>query len=106
MRMTRQLANCAFDPETTNLLGAAFDEAWRAFEVSGIRFADEAQVGTTRTILAKSIVLLAKQGERDMRQLVDGALASLEADRCLANGAGCPNAAHEPGPVPRNAAGA
>ena len=79
MPMVRLLANGAFDPEATEVLGAAFDEAWRVLEAAGSRLADEAHAAASREVLAKTIILLGKAGERDVTRLVHGALASLEA---------------------------
>jgi hypothetical protein len=83
MPMIRLLANSAFDPEATELLGAAFDEAWRVLEAAGSRLADEAHAAATREILAKTVILLGKSGERDVTRLVRGALALLEANSRL-----------------------
>lgn len=80
MPMIRLLANSAFDPEATERLGAAFDEAWQVLETAGGRLADEAHAAATREILAKTIILLGKSGEQDVTRLVHGALALLEAN--------------------------
>ena len=85
MPMIKLLADSAFDPEATELLGAAFDEAWRVLETAGSRLADEAHAAATRETLAKTIFLLAKSGERDVTRLVHGALALLEANSRSAN---------------------
>jgi hypothetical protein len=77
--MTKLLANGAFDPETTNLLGAAFEGAWQALRVAGSPLADETHAASTREILAKTIIARAQQGERDSQRLVEGALTSLAA---------------------------
>lgn len=80
MPMIRLLANSAFDPEATELLGAAFDEAWQILEAAGSRLADETHTAATREMLAKTVILLGKSGERDVNRLVHGALALLEAN--------------------------
>ena len=84
MPMIRLLANSAFDPEATERLGAAFDQAWQVLEAAGSRLADEAHAAATREILAKTVILLGKSGERDVTRLVHGALALLEANSRLA----------------------
>lgn len=84
MPMIRLLANSAFDPEATERLGAAFDQAWHVLEAAGSRLADEAHAAATREILAKTVILLGKSGERDVTRLVHGALALLEANSRLA----------------------
>ena len=79
MPMTRLLANGAFDPETTNLLGAAFESAWQTSRDAGSPLTDETHAASTREMLAKTIIARAQQGERDSQRLVEGALASLAA---------------------------
>jgi len=80
MPMIRLLANNAFDPEATERLGAAFDQAWQVLEAAGSRLADEARADVTREMLAKTVILLGKSGEQDVSRLVHGALALLEAN--------------------------
>ena len=77
--ITRLLANSAFDPETTNLLGRAFENAWETLRVAGSPLAEEIHAASTRQVLAKTIIARAQQGERDSRRLVENALASLAA---------------------------
>jgi len=77
MAITKLLANGAFDPEATHLLGAAFEEAWRTLEAAESPLADEEHATATREILAKTIILFGRQGERDMDRLVEGALTCL-----------------------------
>jgi hypothetical protein len=77
--MTQLLANGAFDPETTNLLGAAFEDAWLSLRDTGSSLTDETQAASTREMLAKTIIESAQQGERDGHKLVEKALASLAA---------------------------
>jgi len=60
----------AFDPKTLVVLETAFDEAWltlKAFGNSTVRPEE----------LARSVLHLAMEGERDPVQLHDGALAGL-----------------------------
>ena len=75
MPMAKLLASRAFDPETTSLLGAAFDKAWQTVQTSGSPLADEKHAAATREILAKNILAASHRGERDINQLVEEALA-------------------------------
>ena len=72
MPMAKLLSRRAFDPETTSLLGAAFDKAWQTVRTSG---ADEKHAAATREILAKNILAAGHRGDRDIDQLVEEALA-------------------------------
>jgi hypothetical protein len=71
------LANTAFDPDTTALLASAFDTAWDTVKKSGSAFAADDQARSTRELLAKCIIEMAQQGERDRQRLVDDALGRL-----------------------------
>jgi hypothetical protein len=71
------LANAAFEPDTVALLATAFDTAWDTVRKSGSPLALEGQAAATREALAKHIIDLGKNGERDPRRLVDHALARL-----------------------------
>ena len=51
----------------------ALDEAWERAQASGARLSRAA-----RNVLAKQIVDMAKQGERDRQRLVEGALLRLK----------------------------
>jgi hypothetical protein len=63
-----------FSPETIFILGDALDDAWRRLE-SGAHLNGGADAA--RTVLAKHIIAMAQQGERDRKRLTDGALARL-----------------------------
>jgi hypothetical protein len=66
----RGFHNASFDPQTLIVLEAAFDEAWLTLKAVGnstVR-ADE---------LARSVLRLAMEGERDPVRLHDGALRGL-----------------------------
>src|SRR3979411_1681111 len=71
------LEHCAFDSDTTRLLGSAFETAWQRFNTSGSPFADEAHVNLARELLAKHIIEMARRGERNEDRLVEGALGHL-----------------------------
>jgi len=77
MPMAKLLSSRAFDPETTSLLGAAFDKAWQTVQTSGSPLADEKHAAATREILAKNILAAGHRGDRDIHQLVEEALALL-----------------------------
>jgi hypothetical protein len=66
-----------FDPETLDVMIRALDEAWERFQSSGVRL-DSSQAGAARTALAKHIVDMARQGERDRERLIEGALLRLK----------------------------
>ena len=69
--------DAAFDSETTRLLGAAFEAAWKKATASDASAAAETRAALTREILAKGIIETAKRGERSHDRLVAGALAHL-----------------------------
>jgi hypothetical protein len=64
-----------FDPETLGVLIRALDEAWERFQGSGGRL--DGRAGAARTVLAKHIVEMAREGERDRQRLVESALLRL-----------------------------
>ena len=59
--------NSSFDPQTVVLLETAFDEAWLTLK----------SVGNKTVKLARSVLRLAMEGERDPLRLHDGALNRL-----------------------------
>jgi hypothetical protein len=65
-----------FNPAATRLLGNALDEAWDRLKATKVYFNGSADAA--RTVLAKHIIAMAKQGERDRHRLVEGALARLK----------------------------
>jgi hypothetical protein len=70
-------AEAAFDPETLQIMAAAFDRAWGTLEASGAAFVAAPYAAGAREILGKYIVQAARNGERDQQQLCDGALRQL-----------------------------
>jgi len=64
-----------FNPETLHILGGALDDAWTRLEV---RVHLNGGSDAVRTILAKHIVAMATQGERDRQRLTERALARLK----------------------------
>jgi len=77
MPMVALLSDAAFDSETTELLGAAFEAAWEKVNAAGIALAEGSEAALTREALAKRIIELAKRGERDPDRLVESALDHL-----------------------------
>jgi hypothetical protein len=77
MPMAKLLTSRAFDPETTSSLGAAFDKAWQTVQTSGSPLADEKHAAATRELLAKNILAACHRDDRDIKQLVEEALALL-----------------------------
>jgi hypothetical protein len=69
MSPARLIHGASFDPETTSLMAAAFDEA--------CRIAGEAQPPAVKEAMAKRIIEAATRGERDMQRLTEFALAGL-----------------------------
>jgi hypothetical protein len=67
----------AFDPETTELLTAAFDTAWATVQRSGSPMAADDNAQSAREHLAISILAAAQEGERDPHRLVERALSQL-----------------------------
>ena len=62
--------NSSFDPQTLVLLEAAFDEAWLSLKSVGNRTVKPDE-------LARAVLRLAMEGERDPVRLSDGALEGL-----------------------------
>ena len=68
-------ASEGFDDEIVDIFGSAFEAAWQSLQVSDSRLTHEPHIASTRELLAKWILVLGKQGERDRNQLVEKALA-------------------------------
>ena len=66
----RAFHNSAFDPQTLIVLEAAFDEAWLTLKAIGNNSIKPDE-------LARSVLRLAMEGERDPVRLHDGALTGL-----------------------------
>jgi len=77
----KRFADGAFYPEEVQILVAAFDDAWSRLQSSHAPFAEEAYAPAAREILAKHIIMVAKRGERNPRQLTDDALLQLSRQR-------------------------
>jgi Phage integrase, N-terminal SAM-like domain len=70
MKKERSFHNSAFDPQTPVLLEAAFDEAWLTLKSVGNKTVKPDE-------LARAVLRLAMEGERDPILLHDGALEGL-----------------------------
>ena len=66
----RGFHNSSFDPQTLVVLETAFDEAWLTLKSVGNRTVKPDE-------LARSVLRLAMEGERDPVRLSDGALEGL-----------------------------
>jgi hypothetical protein len=66
----RGFHNSSFDPQTLVVLETAFDEAWLTLKSVGNRTVKPDEV-------ARSVLRLAMEGERDPVRLSDGALEGL-----------------------------
>jgi hypothetical protein len=66
----RGFHNSSFDPQTLVLLETAFDEAWLTLKSVGNKTVKPDE-------LARSVLRLAMEGERDPVRLQDGALEGL-----------------------------
>jgi hypothetical protein len=69
-------ADGAFDPESIQVMTAAFEDAWQSLPTAGVRFESD-QSDALRDMLARCIIEAAQLGERDRRRLRDAALACL-----------------------------
>jgi len=70
-----KFAEGVFEPDEVKILTGAFDDAWARLKAGKAPFAAEEYAATARTILAKRIIKLAKEGERDRSKLAtDGLL--------------------------------
>ena len=62
--------DATFDPETTRIMGEAFDDACKELH-------DIAQSDLVKSVIAKGIIRIAKTGERDPNQLRKRALQAV-----------------------------
>jgi len=81
MPLASLLQQAKFEPDTTQILTAAFDQAWAQLQASGSPLADKASAESTRTLLAKRIIETGQRGERDVGRLVEDALGYLANQR-------------------------
>jgi hypothetical protein len=79
MPLKNLLRNVVFEPETAQLLASAVENAWESLKASGDPLAANGNAAETRTLLAKRVIELAQQGERNADRLRDQALARVRA---------------------------
>jgi hypothetical protein len=80
MPMHSLSTNSVFDAETTKILASAFDAAWQEIKTSDGSPAGERHAVETRELLAKCIMALAQEGERNPNRLIKNALRRLGRD--------------------------
>ena len=73
----------SFGSETNQAIGTAFERAWKIMEASGSLLVQGENAEATRHVLAKRIIDLVRQGERDPVALCTGAL-ELDSDSGVA----------------------
>jgi len=76
--MDSLLTKKAFDAETTNLLGSAFDAAWERIQATNAVPTDQRQAASMRELLAKFIIAAVEQGETDPHGVMEKALLRLK----------------------------
>jgi len=86
-----------FDAEIVDPFGSAFEAAWQSLQLSDSRLTHDPHIAYTRELLAKWILVLGEQGERDRNQLVEKALAFF----AESNPDSCPAASSTGMPSPR-----
>jgi hypothetical protein len=79
LKPTKSLvAQKAFDAETTNVLGSAFDAAWERLEAINLLPADKGQAASMRESLARFVIAAVEQGESDPHRVMEKALLRLK----------------------------
>jgi hypothetical protein len=63
-----------FNPNTLHVLAGALDDAWLRVDAGAYL---NGSADAARTVLAKHIIAMATQGERNRQRLTDGALRRL-----------------------------
>jgi hypothetical protein len=86
LKRLKEDGGAAFDPEAVRILVAAFDDAWKSVQGSGITFTSDLQADATREILALCIIDMARRGERDVRRLCENALLHLAKSNLRSSG--------------------
>ncbi len=65
---------CVFQPEEVAILVAAFDGCWERLLKSGVQYGSDRAMQATRERLGRSIIEMAKRGERDPDRLCEDAM--------------------------------
>jgi hypothetical protein len=71
------LAKSSFDPDTVQIMTSAFEAAWKALQQSDATLSAGGNAVAAREFLAKRIIEMGQQGERNQERLVADALAHL-----------------------------
>jgi len=74
MPLAKLLSDRKFELDTTDLLTNAFQESWEIVKLGDSSLVEGDAAATVREILARRILEMALQGERDLERLIDGAL--------------------------------
>ena len=77
---TEASKQAAFDPEVLQVMSGAMNDAWRSLSEADTTLSDAMKAGMAREILARRILELATEGERDQQRLRDGALAAIKTE--------------------------
>jgi len=77
MDLALQLKQLDFDQETAALVMKAFDEVWDIMQAANDPLVAIDRVTVTRLLLAQHLIEMARQGERDLDRLIDGAMERL-----------------------------
>ena len=67
-------ADGVFDLEAARILTTALNDAWKTINAAGVSFTSRGHAEAARETLAKRIIELARNGERDQRRLSEDAL--------------------------------
>jgi hypothetical protein len=77
MPIASLLAKSSFDPDTVKILTSAFEAAWQSIKKSDMTLSTGGNPVAIREFLAKRIIEMGQQGERNQDLLVADALAHL-----------------------------
>jgi hypothetical protein len=77
MSIVSLLAKSSFDPDTIKTMTSAFDTAWQEVQNSDTTISTGGNAVAAREFIAKRILELGLQGERNRERLVADALAQL-----------------------------
>ena len=74
MSIVPLLSKTSFDPEFIQTLVSAYEDAWHQLEQSGSTFASPRYKRAAQEIIAKRIIEMAQQGEREPNRLAADAV--------------------------------
>jgi len=81
----------AFSPDDVQVLIAAFEQAWKAVENGGAKFALNGEATAPREAIAHRIMTMARLGERDGTRLRDDALLHIARPKGRSSGSDHPD---------------